>query len=485
MTGDVVVSQLGARMHYAVPRILAGAGRLSRLYTDIYATPGVRRLLAAAPPGSPAALRRLAGRVPADIPDDRITTFPAFALLSAAARLRIRGDIAITRHAVWAGRQFSELVARRGFGDASGLYVFAGDGLEQMASARRAGLWTVVEQINAPREVLDRLVAREEARFPAWQPPTSDNRFAAPFAARERAEWDIADLIICPSEFVRQGVESCGGPVEKCVVVPYGVDGRFAIDRGSRAPGPLRVLTVGQVGLRKGSPYVHAAAGRLAGRATFRMVGTLGISEGVAGELRRTLELTGPVPRSEIAGHYAWADVFLLPSVCEGSATVVYEALAAGLPVIVTENAGSVARHGRDGIIVPLGGHRRDRRGRVGPRGLRPTCCSRCPTARATGRRNTCSTATPNGFSAPCRRGALRRPVTRLPETMCGIAGAVCRDPFTARAAVRSMTAWQHHRGPDGTGQLDLPFGNRALAFGHNRLADPRSVPERGPADGA
>jgi len=51
---------------------------------------------------------------------------------------------------------------------------------------------------------------------------------------------------------------------------------------------------------------------------------------------------------------YAWADVFLLPTLCEGSATVCYEALAAGLPVITTPNAGSVVRDGLDGFVVPI-----------------------------------------------------------------------------------------------------------------------------------
>jgi glycosyltransferase involved in cell wall biosynthesis len=46
--------------------------------------------------------------------------------------------------------------------------------------------------------------------------------------------------------------------------------------------------------------------------------------------------------------------VFLLASICEGSATVCYEALAAGLPVVTTPNAGSVIRDGIDGFIVPI-----------------------------------------------------------------------------------------------------------------------------------
>ena len=55
-----------------------------------------------------------------------------------------------------------------------------------------------------------------------------------------------------------------------------------------------------------------------------------------------------------MAAHYRWADVFVLPSICEGSAAVCYEALAYGLPVITTPNAGSVVRNGVDGYIVPI-----------------------------------------------------------------------------------------------------------------------------------
>src|SRR5690606_41274150 len=50
-----------------------------------------------------------------------------------------------------------------------------------------------------------------------------------------------------------------------------------------------------------------------------------------------------------------WADIFFLPSICEGSATVIYEARAAGLPVVTTPNAGSVVRDGVDGFVCAAG----------------------------------------------------------------------------------------------------------------------------------
>src|SRR5262249_20854981 len=112
---------------------------------------------------------------------------------------------------------------------------------------------------------------------------------------------------------------------------------------------------VGAVGLRKGSPYVLEVARRFAGRAAFRLVGAVSIPREPHAELRRHVDLIGPVPRSHVLEHYAWADIFLLPSVCEGSATSTYEAMAAALPVVCTPNTGSVVRDGSDGFIVEAG----------------------------------------------------------------------------------------------------------------------------------
>jgi glycosyltransferase involved in cell wall biosynthesis len=355
MSGSVVASQLGARMHYAVPRILGEAGLLERFYTDICAVQGFPRLLALVPRRlQPRAIRRLAGRIPA-VPGDKIRSFPLLGAYQVARRMRAAGSAEETRLALLDGKAFSHAVAAAGFGRASGFYGIAGECLEQLQAARAQGLWTAVEQIIAPRDVVDRLIAGEAARFPDWANGQVGDPYAAAFALRERAEWAAADLVVCPSEFVRDSVAAVGGPAEKCVLVPYGIDiSRFAVPerrRGDR----LRVLTVGAVGLRKGSPYVVAAAREMLGEAQFRMVGAIGA--GLAGSLlwSPNLELCGAVPRAEMAAHFAWADVFLLPSACEGSATVTYEALAAGLPVIATPNTGSVVEDGVSGFVVPLG----------------------------------------------------------------------------------------------------------------------------------
>ncbi len=355
MKDKIVVSQLGARMHYAVPRIFASAGRLAHFYTDICATKGWPRIVNSFPATLyPAPVKRLAGRLPKGVPTALTTVFSSFGLRSVLRHMRTKDVVEETSHAIWAGSIFSEMVARSGFHDAAGLYAFSGDALEQMRAAKQQGLWTAVEQMIAPRDVVETLLSQEMTRFPAWAGPVRHNPHARLFADREKAEWRLADVIVCPSEFVRRHVVACGGPEDRCVVVPYGVNATAIVDRPTRLPGPLRVLTVGEVGLRKGSPYVVEAARLMDGAARFRMAGRVRLPDDVKQDISQSVELRGIVPRSQIAEEFRWADVFLLPSLCEGSATAVYEALAAGLPVITTENTGSVVRDGIEGFIVPV-----------------------------------------------------------------------------------------------------------------------------------
>ena len=357
MSGTIVVSQFGARMHYAVPRILEQAGMLERLYTDICAVRGWPRLLRTVPKDLlPRPLRRLGGRIPEGIPPAKITCFEMIGLSAVASRMLDDSQAGETATALASARRFSLAVVGRGFGEARGFYGISGECLEQIEAARAQGLRTAVEQIVAPKKILDRLVQQEFERHPGWEPTIGDDPGSSAFADREKAEWDAADLIVCPSSFVRDGVRAAGGPAERCVVVPYGIDARFRLpERSLAADRPLRVLTVGAAGLRKGTPYVLEAALRMRGRASFRLVGPVPLPATRRVQLSEALDMTGQVPRSEIMAHYEWADLFLLPSVCEGSATVIYEALAAGLPVITTPNAGSVVRDGIDGFLCPAG----------------------------------------------------------------------------------------------------------------------------------
>jgi glycosyltransferase involved in cell wall biosynthesis len=328
---SVAVAQLGARMHYAVPRIFQSAGLLERLYTDF------------------AGFSRRPG-----IPARRVTHFPTLGIGYAMSLRLARSESARYRCWLGAGRRFCASILSHGLGAATAVYGFNSACLELLRAAQERGVFRIMEQTSAAKPVERRLLAEEAEAWPEWvsgPPPAGP---AAEFAAREAAEWAAADVILCGSEWARSSVAAAGGPADRCRVVPYGVD-LTAVPREPRRGAPLRVLFCGAVNAQKGVPYLLEAARRLdPRRVQFRLVGSILAPEPVRAALRARCHLAGRVPRGAMTEHYGWADVLLMPSICEGSATVCYEALASGLPVIATPNAGSVVRHGVEGFLVPI-----------------------------------------------------------------------------------------------------------------------------------
>src|SRR5262245_42200438 len=140
----VLVAQIGARRHYAVPRALYKRGLLDRLVTDLCAEQPLVRLLAASVPASarPHKLASLLARRVECGPASHIVSLPAFALAPWQAR---RKGEALTDH--WARRNgaFCREVVRRGFLGADTVYAFNGAALEIFAAARAGGIATVLD----------------------------------------------------------------------------------------------------------------------------------------------------------------------------------------------------------------------------------------------------------------------------------------------------------------------------------------------------
>ena len=361
-----MVAQLGARMHYAVPRILHKEGMLSGFFTDIYASQGLPRLLSLLPTRlRKGGLERLLERRLMEIPSGLVHSFP---LLGLEYKRRLRAarsaEESVLAH-LWVSSTFAERVAKSVDNSWNAAYVFNSAGLEILERCRSTGALGCLEQCSSPHLKEMRLVCEESLNFPEWGTVPDTAHADAAYGERERNEWAAADVIICPSEFVRSGLVEGGADPARIRVVPYGVDVEARSQKSEvrsqnfgtkpALSEPLRVLVAGRICLQKGSHYVLQVAELLQGRATFRMVGSLaGLPESMLNRLRQRVEVLGPVPRPAMAAQYGWADIFLLPSLCEGSATVTYEALGYGLPVICTPNAGSVVRDGLEGFIVPV-----------------------------------------------------------------------------------------------------------------------------------
>lgn len=354
-----LVAQIGARRHYAIPGILARAGELECLYTDLCAETLSVRIMRALVPGRlrPAGIQRLMDRAVPDVPRSRIRSFPMFAVRRTAAG---GGTSRAASYKRWlkANSEFNNLVLRGGFGEADAVYVFNGAGLEVLDRARSLGLRTVVDQTDAPVAVEETLLGREREDWPDWEPGQVSPRDWLAMADREQAEWELADTIICGSAYVKEGIDSVAGPVSRCRVVPYGYDsvgGPGEFDRDHQAQRALRVLFAGTLCLRKGIQYLWEAARKLPKKEFHvRAVGGSALTGTAESRLAEVVDVRPPVPRSEMRRQYEWADVLVAPSISEGSANVCYEALMEGVPVIATANAGSVVRDNQEGFIVPI-----------------------------------------------------------------------------------------------------------------------------------
>lgn len=169
-------------------------------------------------------------------------------------------------------------------------------------------------------------------------------------------EYDTAKYILLESEFTRETFLSQGLPGEKLLVIPPGVDTvRFRPPESPRPKRPFRVVFVGALGVRKGVRYLLDAWSALALRdAELLLVGT--VQDDVRPFLERQRGRDGIFVMGFVRDPvrlYQEGSVFVFPSLSEGSAKVTHEAMACGLPVIVTPNAGSVARDREDGFLIP------------------------------------------------------------------------------------------------------------------------------------
>lgn len=352
---QVCVCQVGARLHYGAARSLERKGALGTLYTDICAVKGWPSLLRTVPGIlRPAALRRLLGRIPVGIPSQKIETFAPLGVAYQWRLSKCKSEGERIHAHLQMSEQFCERIVRHGFKGATHVYTFSCAGLEVIEAARSQGLRSAVELPLAASEVEHEILKEEWIRYPDWEPSFRSDEERVEFAVRQRKEWNVADIIIVPSKFVATSLERVGIPPDRYTIVPYGVSGFSQQTVREPHDGPLRVLTVGSVTLRKGPQYTFEASKLLGKGFDFRLVGGCSFSDSVKSELGKRLDLVGDVPRSEVKDHFRWADVFLLPSLCEGMATVLIEALSSGLPVIATENSGLEINDGVDGFLVPM-----------------------------------------------------------------------------------------------------------------------------------
>jgi starch synthase len=222
--------------------------------------------------------------------------------------------------------------------------------------ALRTGGRTILDYPIARYAVGDRILQEEAALRPDFADTIGRQILKPEHLARLEAELDVAELVVVGSRFA---ADSFAGRIEpgRIRTISYGVDVTAFTPRSEpRRPGPLRVLFAGALTQRKGIAYVLDAMRLLdPARYELTLVGaTFGSAAGLA-PYEGTFRHVPWLRHDQMPDAFHDADVFVFPSLLEGSASVVLEAMASGLPVVVTPNAGADAvRDGIDGFVIPI-----------------------------------------------------------------------------------------------------------------------------------
>ena len=247
--------------------------------------------------------------------------------------------------------------SRQPLKDADMFLFYNGCGLDSARWFHRNGGIVIVEAVNSHVQVQEQLLAEEHRRLGLpWQP------FHPREVKRRVAEVEEADYVLLPSKFVARSFLKKGIPNERLLRLPYPLQNIPGASVSARAQtdddGVFRILYVGSISVRKGLIYLIEAFRRLKhAKKELWIVGPTANPSGIENlSLPAGVKFFGTLKGDELQAVYARATVFCLPSIEEGLALVLSEAMNYGLPVIATENTGieDLLVDGKGGMVVPI-----------------------------------------------------------------------------------------------------------------------------------
>lgn len=356
---SISVALIGSRMHYAVPKFLYKNGNLQFLYTDFYFKDKLLNIFKIL---NEKIYKKLSLRNSNNLSDIYVKAFYSFGFRYRINKYMTRKfKSSLGNLWVWAGTNFNKNI----ISDIKKLdikpdivYGYNSASKELFFYCKQEKIITILEQCSAPMIYENNIMHEEYLAYSNWEIELYQaNMNCEEFMNREDAEWDLADLIIVPSQYVKNTLINLDVTSEKIKVVPYGYDAMnvnsTTIDKVEKKN--LNVLYVGGLRLQKGIQYFYELSKTLPSeKFEFRAVGENFLKENTFSKIKHSIGAVGKILRSEMHMQYKWADILVVPSLSEGSATVIYEALSYGVPVICTENAGSVITNGKDGYIVEI-----------------------------------------------------------------------------------------------------------------------------------
>ncbi len=237
------------------------------------------------------------------------------------------------------------------------VYAYDDGALRSFESAKDRGWKTVLDLPIAYWETMETLLSEEALRYPDWASTLLAGDMPEIKKARKTRELKLADKVICPSYFVKNSIPVDPQKPDQVEVVPFGTPGIKPRAITPKPFNPFKLLFVGGMSQRKGLADVFKA---------LELLNSHHVELHILGDPLMSMDFyrkhyadfTYHITRN----HEAVLDLMqqchalILPSILEGRAQVQQEALACGLPLIVTTNAGGedLIDAGKTGYLVPI-----------------------------------------------------------------------------------------------------------------------------------
>jgi glycosyltransferase involved in cell wall biosynthesis len=173
------------------------------------------------------------------------------------------------------------------------------------------------------------------------------------------SEYEKTDLIYVTSEYAHRTFVEQGMPASKLRRVDITIEPRFAPPIGNFGSGGFSIVYVGRIHVTKGLAVLIEAFARIKDNdAELILIGGYG-TVGMEKYLRRKLACDHriKVRPGDPLPYLHRADVLVHPSFEDGLGIAPLEALACGVPVLVTDDTGmkEYVVNGRNGYILPTG----------------------------------------------------------------------------------------------------------------------------------
>ncbi|WP_271596479.1 MULTISPECIES: glycosyltransferase family 4 protein [unclassified Bradyrhizobium] len=249
----------------------------------------------------------------------------------------------------------SEMESSRSFD----LWGYSSSSVHAFRAAKAAGRACILDRTIGDGREHNRIMDDLHETYPEF---FSDSSFRIPADRIERddEEYSLADVILTGSPFAADSVRkhaSDGSVGDRLRVLNYCFDERLfgGFNRAEDTPrsGPVRFLFLGQAGVRKGIHLVLKVFEKIPRElASVQIVGDMLVPKAIFSKYSERVSYQPTVPRADVPSIMRNADVLIFPSYFEGSALVLLEAMASGLALIQSKNAG-VAVTPETGIMLP------------------------------------------------------------------------------------------------------------------------------------